>query len=910
MRGAFARCLRDEPGDTTPMRSMLAASLVLAMLLTLPAAALAGGAGPQTKSQQKCITSFGGAAAQVAKARAAENRRCFEAFGKGKLASLGAPSLRSCLARDPKGKLAKQIAKLEKVAEKSCSDPTDVPAFGLGPGGTRLAAYQSTGQTTASVLDLLSENLFATALACGDDAAGCKCQQAVTAGAAAVQDAIFGEFGRCAKLALKEGAGSAAELGACFSAPGLPGSVANDTRQKIEKQVLKLSKAIDKRCTGVGAAEPFPGQCLGLEGEALAACVGERVECRACLALNAIHGLDEACDLADDGDENGSCPGGAVAQETFVIPSEATPAETPGTPGVVVTHPKLLAQFGGGDFDLNRATYTRYHLRRPPTAQPDAILILVPGFEGGAGGFKILAENLIPRAYAETGKVFEVWGFDRRSHQLEDLAGLELAEANADPQLALDWLFGDALALDLSPELSRRAEFYDHGDLPFFANWTYLTHSQDIDAVVEVAQLAARDANVFLGGHSAGTGFAARYAATDFDLSGAGPALPGYARLRGLVLLEGGGGSSAGGPPSDATLDLIEAKFDGGLFAAVSDQAPRCADGLTPCTEETAAVDCAALAVATCAPVSAYANFAGLLSPELLASAESIALQSTVDPDGGQAILQVEQNGIPGNTAAAKVPELAALGALLPDATAQGLIGRFVDDDGLVAGFAAFVAMSAGAEGPVVDGLATWLDLDEAAAFPPCPGMGCVTPDNGPQPTAADAGIWGVEREEIRMERLVLTLYAGETNFTDWYYPSSGLSVTQGLPSLDSSALSLDAPLGRGRRDIDNVTQAAAIDVPVIAFGGSNGLASIPADFVPFASSIAPCAAPSCDGSTQRLVDPAVPSEAFPTFGDVEGGFEVYISEGYAHVDPLAAEDGPDNQVVQPLAEFLSRNAP
>ena len=90
----------------------------------------------------------------------------------------------------------------------------------------------------------------------------------------------------------------------------------------------------------------------------------------------------------------------------------------------------------------------------------------------------------------------------------------------------------------------------------------------------------------------------------------------------------------------------------------------------------------------------------------------------------------------------------------------------------------------------------------EADAFPPCPGPECATPDNGPQPTAADADIWGVEREPIRLDRLTLTLYAGETNFTDWYYPSSGLSVTQGLPSLDSSALSLDAPAGRGLHDV------------------------------------------------------------------------------------------------------------
>ena len=39
--------------------------------------------------------------------------------------------------------------------------------------------------------------------------------------------------------------------------------------------------------------------------------------------------------------------------------------------------------------------------------------------------------------------VLEVWAMDRRSEQLEDRVGLELAEQEEDAQLALDFLFGD-----------------------------------------------------------------------------------------------------------------------------------------------------------------------------------------------------------------------------------------------------------------------------------------------------------------------------------------------------------------------------------------------------------------------------------------------------------------------------------
>lgn len=598
--------------------------------------------------------------------------------------------------------------------------------------------------------------------------------------------------------------------------------------------------------------------------------------------------------LCDDG-----CACLAVTGGKFDVPSAAQPADTPGSPGVVVApESPLVAQFGTTVIDLNQARFTRYRL--DADIGPEAILILVPGFEGGASNFGILAAQLIPRMLEENDVVVEVWAFDRRGDQLEDRAGLMLAAERNDPRLALDWLFGAELGLGLSPELSRRAVFYDNrGDIPFLANWTPLVFSRDIDAVVDAAHALVGNGNVYLGGHSAGTGFAARYAATDFDLDGVGPVQPGYAKLRGLVFFDGGGGSSTGDPVSAAMLDRIEARFDGGLFAAVRDGAPRCADG-SPCTVATEAADCGHLARARCVePVTAYAEIPGLLNPRVLAAIEPAAIQGRTDPNGGQVILQVDQEGIPGNSAARQVPGLAAL-AFIPAATVKGAIGSFVDDDEIVAQVAPFVAMSVGFRGPAVGGLQTWLDIGDE--LPPQ-----AFRDRGAAPLAPPFSTWGVGREVTDFDKL-LELMIGETNFLDWYYPSSGLSVTQGLPSLDTSALSLDPPLGRGRRDIDNITQAARIDVPVICFGGSHGLTTVPGSFAAFARSIGTCTAPSCDGATPRLVAAESPSRAFPTFGEIAGGFEAYISEGYAHVDVITAEDGAGNEVLDPLAAFLDRN--
>jgi len=76
----------------------------------------------------------------------------------------------------------------------------------------------------------------------------------------------------------------------------------------------------------------------------------------------------------------------------------------------------------------------------------------------------------------------------------------------------------------------------------------------------------------------------------------------------------------------------------------------------------------------------------------------------------------------------------------------------------------------------------------------------------------------------------------------------------------------------------------------------------------PYAETLGPGTAPSCDGSTPRVVDAATPNTAFPTFGGIEGGFEVHMSEGYAHVDVVSAEDDETNNVIRPLLDFISRN--
>ena len=880
-----------------PLHALLT---VLTCLLSIASAA----AQVQDSAQQKCINALNKSGLKVAATQAKEAKGCLGAAAT----ELGTDA-QACLTADAEGKIAK--AQAGTVAtEGKCTTP---PNFGK----TTAAAVNTTAasEQVDLVADLFGADLTEAVLLSSSNAAGAKCQADVLKGSSKLTSTLLKSFLACKKNGLastvsSEQIDSAADLADCFDV------MLADASGKIGKAEAKFAATVDKSCTqaSVALATAFPGTCMG--ANPFADCVEARVRHHTCLMLNAWDGLGRLCDFL-------------LFEETITVPNTVEPDETPGSPSVVVTNPKLITQFGGTGFSLNNSKYTRWRLNGP-VRTPDAILILVPGFGAGANNFRIMAENLIPRVRRDHNLVLEVWGFHRRSDQLEDREGAILATASGKAQVALDWYYGLELGLTLHPDLvagpNRRAVFYNSSsDIPFLANWTGDVFSRDLDVVVELARTTATNANVFLGGHSAGTGFTARYAATDFEPTGTGSVEAGYAKLRGLVLLEGGGGSTGGTPLTEDSLDRIEAKFDGGLFGAVRDNAARCVDGTTPCTIATEAADCLLQLPPKCTlPTTAYSAVAGL-SAQVSAAAQPLAIQALTDPNSGKAILKVDQSG-PGTAAVNLVPELSLLNLAFPGQyTAHGLIGAFLDDDGIVAGFSPAVATSMGKPGPIVGGLGTWTSIFDGSSGG---GNGNF---HGPAPTTLSGVLqWGNEHEVTRIDRFDDTFIAGGNTASDWYYASSGLSVTSAPGvcttlvcsagnvgatcttdsgcaqsiSLDSTALSV----GRSRRDIANLTQAGQINIPVICFGGSNGLVPVPGLFVGFASSIAPCTQLPCTGSTARVVDAALPNPAFPTFGNIDGGFEVHISEGFAHNDIVTAEDIPANNVLAPLSDFIARN--
>jgi hypothetical protein len=118
---------------------------------------------------------------------------------------------------------------------------------------------------------------------------------------------------------------------------------------------------------------------------------------------------------------------------------------------------------------------------------------------------------------------------------------------------------------------------------------------------------------------------------------------------------------------------------------------------------------------------------------------------------------------------------------------------------------------------------------------------------------------WGNEKEVARVDLLFSFLRTQQRNFGDSYFASSGLSHHVGPFGRNvRRAVWIPRPcrVGRGRPDIENLTQAPAIDVPVIAFGGTNGLTPTTASFEGFAKSIAVCNASTCNGTARVLAEP------------------------------------------------------
>ncbi len=203
-----------------------------------------------------------------------------------------------------------------------------------------------------------------------------------------------------------------------------------------------------------------------------------------------------------------------LRREVVVVPGP-TPPENPLTHGA--TPPEAPGM---------QVVRYRVDTGSAPPRPARAIVLLLPGFLGGAGSFDSLARAIVRRSTVDAP--LEAWALDRRSNLLEDRVGLEAAIAAKNPDLLTGYYF------DGEPVGGARfAGFKTQAQVDFASEWGVAQTIADLRAVVALVPAEQRRARVVLAGHSLGASLAAQYAAWDFDGVG------GHDELAGLVLIDG-----------------------------------------------------------------------------------------------------------------------------------------------------------------------------------------------------------------------------------------------------------------------------------------------------------------------------------------------------------------------------------
>jgi hypothetical protein len=246
----------------------------------------------QTRHQQACINALNRDFAKLARAQDSAIVKCVKNQARRD------ESATACLALPNRG-VDRAWGKTLADEERRCAETP--PDFGpLDADTINGAAVAAEGATLS---ELFGPDLDAALVRQEDDKSAAKCQQAVVKAVHKCQSTQIKEFNRCKKTVLRKGG--------VTSADGLARCLAFDPKNRIAKKcdpVLGplITKVLPRTCGTVDLSAAFPGCGTADPGE-LASCVDEAVACQVCIGLNEADGLDEDCDLLDDGVENSSC---------------------------------------------------------------------------------------------------------------------------------------------------------------------------------------------------------------------------------------------------------------------------------------------------------------------------------------------------------------------------------------------------------------------------------------------------------------------------------------------------------------------------------------------------------------------------------------------------------------------------
>jgi pimeloyl-ACP methyl ester carboxylesterase len=194
--------------------------------------------------------------------------------------------------------------------------------------------------------------------------------------------------------------------------------------------------------------------------------------------------------------------------------------------------------------ELDRIAYQRHWFGGKTPRPPKAVVILIPGFFGGAEDFAYVGKRLVERNHD-----LQVWAFDRRSNFLENRCGMEYAQRTGGYAIAAIYYLNDVPITgcargsdDPDPAAwnGLETEFFPSQEEAAsigMADWGLETQLSDLRLLVLRAHKLYPDAKVVLGGHSLGGMSTQLFAAWRF---GPRPSSAGWKLLDGLVLIDGG----------------------------------------------------------------------------------------------------------------------------------------------------------------------------------------------------------------------------------------------------------------------------------------------------------------------------------------------------------------------------------
>ena len=558
-------------------------------------------------------------------------------------------------------------------------------------------------------------------------------------------------------------------------------------------------------------------------------------------------------------------PGGPVPQDPL------PPAAREPIPQRVIVEEEMISSPAPRDNGVppEECDWIRFVRYRPetPDGQPkevDAVLVLLPGYMGGANEFEYMGRQMVSMAEAGGKGSIEVWAMDRRPNCLEDLTGVNAAEeagALPEPSIAVDYYYHGS-----SIGGKTFSGFLEEWQVPFLSEFGLRLVMEDVyKAITEkIPNPDDRRASVFVGGHSLGTSLTGLFAGWDFDGNPDTLDDAGFRNCAGLVLLDG--------PVFYWDLERFnnigQAEYTQRVGDIRSGAAPRL-DMFTGVTPE---------AMNLLEILGLYAAAA----PE----EESTVLREvpySADVDFLLRLLHSKDlfNFLLGNPSARdfRYTNEAVLGVFMDDnfqpvkmlQVSVGFLhgGAVVSKDfpGSLAGLLGlggidmdnlFIPWDAGPPGNLGTGpLYSWVNFDRVG--------------NAADPDYTD--LTGVTTYTTMMEEVTdiqdfaRVLYQGPSNFTEWYFPSR--------LRLDMGAAGSPFNAAAGLTWFHN----AAVDVPVIAFGAPHGDVPDPSGWDEYRESIA-----SAD-------------------------FTGIMCPGYNHLDVnCAAVDRPghrENLVFGPLLEFL-----